>query len=313
MSKKTMSKKTEIAVRVNDAPPHIAAADLIERLANIPNLNVENMERLIALHERGLNRVSEEAFNRAMSLAQAQIVRVAPDANNPATHSKYASYGAIDRIVRPIYTDEGFGLSFDTAESPAANCIRVLCYVTHRDGGSRTYKIDMPADGKGARGNDVMTLTHATGAAVTYGMRYLLKMIFNVAIGQDDTDGNMPPKPKGGQFHREPFKKPVPAPQGEPDTFDVSGFDDGPDREPQRPQEAPRQPSTPVQNPGERISMPQLKRLHTIGTNSGRSGEVIKAWLFSVYGYKSSKEITRGHYEAITKAIESKEPLPVKR
>jgi hypothetical protein len=37
-----------------------------------------------------------------------------------------------------------------------------------------------------------MTKTHATGAAMTYGMRYLLKMIFNVAIGDDDTDGNMP-------------------------------------------------------------------------------------------------------------------------
>lgn len=48
----------------------------------------------------------------------------------------------------------------------------------------------MPADGKGAKGGDVMTRTHATGAAATYGMRYLLKMIFNVAIGEDDNDGN---------------------------------------------------------------------------------------------------------------------------
>ena len=50
----------------------------------------------------------------------------------------------------------------------------------------------MPADGKGAKGGDVMTKTHATGAAVSYGMRYLLKMIFNVAVGEDDTDGNGP-------------------------------------------------------------------------------------------------------------------------
>jgi hypothetical protein len=50
----------------------------------------------------------------------------------------------------------------------------------------------MPADGKGAKGGDVMTKTHATGAAMSYGMRYLLKMIFNVAIGEDDKDGNAP-------------------------------------------------------------------------------------------------------------------------
>jgi hypothetical protein len=49
----------------------------------------------------------------------------------------------------------------------------------------------MPADGKGAKGGDVMTKTHAIGAAVTYGKRYLLGMIFNIAVGGDvDDDGN---------------------------------------------------------------------------------------------------------------------------
>ena len=60
----------------------------------------------------------------------------------------------------------------------------------HEGGGERTYHIDMPADGKGAKGGDVMTKTHAMGSAVQYGMRYLLKMIFNIAIGDDDDDGN---------------------------------------------------------------------------------------------------------------------------
>jgi hypothetical protein len=47
----------------------------------------------------------------------------------------------------------------------------------------------MPVDGKGARGGDVMTKTHAMGSGISYGMRYLLRMIFNLAIDQDD-DGN---------------------------------------------------------------------------------------------------------------------------
>jgi hypothetical protein len=71
--------------------------------------------------------------------------------------------------------------------------------VTHRDGYAREYHIDMPADGKGAKGGDVMTKTHAVGSAVSYGMRYLLKMIFNVAVGEDDDDGNTAegrPQPK---------------------------------------------------------------------------------------------------------------------
>ena len=34
-----------------------------------------------------------------------------------------------------------------------------------------------------------MTKTHAFGSGLSYGMRYLLKLIFNVAISMDD-DGN---------------------------------------------------------------------------------------------------------------------------
>jgi hypothetical protein len=44
------------------------------------------------------------------------------------------------------------------------------------------HRIDMPADGKGAKGGDVMTKTHAMGAAASYGQRYLLKLIFNIAV-----------------------------------------------------------------------------------------------------------------------------------
>jgi hypothetical protein len=37
-----------------------------------------------------------------------------------------------------------------------------------------------------------MTKTHAAGSAMSYGQRYLLKLIFNIAIGvdPDDDDGN---------------------------------------------------------------------------------------------------------------------------
>lgn len=92
--------------------------------------------------------------------------------------------------MRPIYTKHGFGLSFDTGEGAPDLYVRVVCYVTHTGGHARTYHADIPADGKGAKGGDVMTRTHAVGAAMSYGMRYLLKMIFNVAVGEDDDDGN---------------------------------------------------------------------------------------------------------------------------
>jgi hypothetical protein len=35
-----------------------------------------------------------------------------------------------------------------------------------------------------------MSRTHATASALSYGMRYLLRLIFNIAVGESDDDGN---------------------------------------------------------------------------------------------------------------------------
>lgn len=162
---------------------------LFERLARDPGASVEKIERLMALWERQELRKAEAAFNRAMAKAQKAMRPVLTDSENSQTNSRYPSYEALDNAIRPIYTRHGFGLSFDSGKSDLPECVLVLCYVSHDAGFTRTYKIDMPADGKGAKGGAVMTRTHATGSAMTYGQRYLLKLIFNVAVSIDD-DGN---------------------------------------------------------------------------------------------------------------------------
>lgn len=166
----------------------MTAMDLLA-IALQNNAAIDIIERLKALQEREHQQIAEASFNDAMNRAQAELGRVAPDLFNKQTQSRYASYAALDRKIRPVYVKEGFSLSFDTDES-SPETVKVLCYVSHKDGFTRTYRAVMPADGKGAKGGDVMTKTHATGAAMSYGMRYLLKMIFNIAIGEEDNDGN---------------------------------------------------------------------------------------------------------------------------
>ena len=180
-------------------PPDIVPAeseaatllDVIRRAAADPNVDIEKMERLMAMHERMESRRAEIAFNVAMSEAQAALTPIREDADNSQTKSKYASYLALDRAVRPIYVKHGFSIGFDSGDGAPENHVRVLGHVSHKDGHTRTYRADMPADGKGAKGGDVMTKTHATGSAFTYGRRYLLALIFNLAIGElVDDDGN---------------------------------------------------------------------------------------------------------------------------
>lgn len=186
MSAVAKIEKTDI-VQVGDTA---SLMEVIARAAADPAIDVEKLERLMAMAERIEARNAEQSFAAAMTDAQGDMGRVSADATNPQTRSKYASYAALDRVVRPIYSKHGFALSFGTGDAPTPDVVRVICTVSHRAGHSRLYHVDMPADGKGAKGGDVMTKTHAVGAALSYGSRYLLKLIFNVAVGEDDDDGN---------------------------------------------------------------------------------------------------------------------------
>jgi ERF superfamily len=184
------AKKTEVATIQHRTPSTEAqqAFSLIERVAGDPSIPIERLERLMAMRDAIVAKDNEDAFNEVMALAQAEMKVINADAENDSTKSKYATYAAVDRAARPIYSKYGFGLSFDEEDSPKAEHVRVVCYVTACKH-TRKYRIDMPADGKGAKGGDVMTKTHATGSAFAYGQRYLVKNIFNLAIDRDD-DGN---------------------------------------------------------------------------------------------------------------------------
>ena len=171
-----------------------AMLQMIERVATDPNADVDKMQKLLDMKLQIMGIENEQAFNQAMTAAQTEIRPISADAENPQTRSKYASYAQLDKSLRPIYTRHGFSCSFNGGEGAPENMVRVYLYVAHNSGHTRTYQTDMPADGKGAKGNAVMTATHAMGAGFTYGQRYLLKLAFNVAIGEDDTDGNVPDK-----------------------------------------------------------------------------------------------------------------------
>lgn len=174
-----------------------ALMQVIARGATDPAFDISKMERLMLMYQQIQAQKALEAFGAAMSAAQAEMGPVSADALNPQTKSHYASYAQLDRALRPIYTKHGFALSFNEGETDKPAHVRVLCKVSHSAGHVETYKKDMPADGKGAKGGDVMTLTHATGAAQSYGMRYILKGIFNVAVGEEDVDGNDEPETIG--------------------------------------------------------------------------------------------------------------------
>jgi hypothetical protein len=183
-------------IKINEPIPvqseTAAVISMIERVARDPSVDIDKLTKLMEMRAQIETNAAMRAWDDSMTIAQAQMRPVAADCGNPQTHSRYASYFALDKALRPIYTGQGLSLSFNTEPCERENYVRITCRVS-KGGFGRDYRIDMPADGKGARGNDVMTRTHATGSAVTYGRRYLLGMIFNIVVGGNvdgDDDGN---------------------------------------------------------------------------------------------------------------------------
>lgn len=100
----------------------------------------------------------------------------------------------------------------------------------------------------------------------------------------------------------------------EPDIDEEHGdaLDDGFEHAQRRPSPPPAPPAQHGKS-GEVITPAQVQRLQTILSNSGRNKAVVKAWLKSVYGYDSSKEIKRHEYNAVCSALEAEGSLPLKK
>lgn len=160
-----------------------------------PLVEVAKMRDMLELYERVQKREAIQAFNRAMRAAQAKMAPVYKSAKNEHTGKNYETLEVMDAAIRPIYTEYGFSLTFN---SPAcvASILSVDCSVLHDGGHTMEYHLEGALDSAGSGGKANKTPIQALGSTITYLRRYLTKMIFNLMTTDDkDTDGNAPAEP----------------------------------------------------------------------------------------------------------------------
>jgi hypothetical protein len=182
-----MDNETQIAVPASESSQMVT---MIERMVMNPDVDVDKLERLLALSERTQARNAEREFNEAMRAVQKNAPSIKRNKSNEQTKSNYADLEELNRRLIPIYTSEGFSLSFGTADCPVPDHYRVTCIVSHIGGHSRPYQADIPNDMNGLKGNANKTGTHAFGSSMSYGRRYLTLLIFNITLSNEDNDGN---------------------------------------------------------------------------------------------------------------------------
>ena len=105
--------------------------DVITRLALDPKVGIDVVERLLAMQLTIMEEQRKQAFAAAMNRLQKvlpQITKAGVQYNKPQTgkdglklpptiRNHYELIEDIDAVIRPMYTDEGFSISFSEIES----------------------------------------------------------------------------------------------------------------------------------------------------------------------------------------------------
>lgn len=275
-----------------DGPASIVA-QLID-LARDPGIDVVKIERLIDANERLMAIQARAAFNQAFAAMQGEIPVITETGEivvEGQVRSRFARNADIQRVVKPIMQRHGFSLRF--RHHAKDGILTVTGILAHAGGHHEEDQFDTGRDDSGKK-----NVIQSWGSARSYGQRYVTRALLNIASEAEDDDGETavprrtPPAPR----------RMTPAEVAGDDHVWVGDGDSSPSP-------ADQQPA--MVHAGAAISEKQLKRLHSIATNSRRSHEVLKAWLRARYGYASSKEIRLSHYDEIVAAIEAPGSLPL--
>jgi hypothetical protein len=162
---------------------------VIERSVRDPSVDIDKMERLLAMQERVMADAAKRAFTAAFRAAKSEMQPVVRNKRNEQTKSNYADLEAIADAIDPIIDAHGFALTFGSGTADLPDHYRVTCDALHEAGHERHYFADVPADMVGMKGNQNKTATHGFGSTMSYGRRYLKLLIFDIAT-KDDRDGN---------------------------------------------------------------------------------------------------------------------------
>ena len=174
----------------------LSGTDALIAMALEKDLDMDKLERLIAMREKEEEKTAKSLFNTAMATVQGQIQPIITDAENDHTGSRYAKLVAIIRALAPIYTAQGFSVSYGQAKCDdealvADKWFRTTSELAHAGGYTKDFYVDLPADIRGSGGKVNKTLIHGTKSTITYARGILMGLMFNLTTSDDaDNDGN---------------------------------------------------------------------------------------------------------------------------
>lgn len=154
-------------------------------LAKDPSVPLERLNMLMDMQIKAETRNAEKEFNAAFARLVPSLPRIVKRGEIPkggGTVIKFCTIEDMDAIIRPLYTAEGFTLSFYS--KPTTEGIIRVGKLRHVAGHSELSEMQLPPD-KGPGRNSLQEL----GSAISYADRYITKGMFNIITVGEDKDG----------------------------------------------------------------------------------------------------------------------------
>lgn len=165
-----------------------ALLEVIARAATDESVDVDKMERLLAMQEKVLADESRRQYFEALRGFQADCPQLTRGSVIPgkrtATIGRYCKFEDMMKIVRPVMNRYGFGEQFDTKQNEAGQITAVVCTLSHTGGHSEQSTFPVTPDQSGAK-----NAIQAIGSALSYGKRYALGSALGLVFTNEDSDG----------------------------------------------------------------------------------------------------------------------------
>jgi len=172
----------QVPVAIDDSATLLA---VISRAASDPSVDVDKLERLMAMHERFEGKKASVAYAEALALMQPKLPKIprlgAIKNNSGAVQSRYAKWEHVNELIRPCLAEHDFSLTF---RIDCIDKIKVTGVLTHKAGHFEETTITLPADTSGSK-----NAVQAVASSVSYGKRYTAGALLNLTSFDEDDDG----------------------------------------------------------------------------------------------------------------------------
>lgn len=160
--------------------------EVLGELARDPSMDPARLVALFDLQIKAEDRHAEKEFNAAFARLQPKLPRITKRGvieMGAKGSMKFARYEDLDAAIKPLYTAEGFSLSFLSKATDKG--ILLVAVLKHAAGHSEPSEMQLPPDAGAGR-----NALQALGSSLSYAKRYLTCNVFNIVTENEDDDGN---------------------------------------------------------------------------------------------------------------------------